>query len=151
MMLVVEDEQKVADALREGLEAEKYDVVVERTGEAAFFRVNTETFDAVLLDLGLPGRDGLEIRVLSARAGSNTGAGADRARLAAGPRHRARQRRGRLPRETVRLRRADRPRSCAGPAGTSGGRPRLSAGDLDVDLITRNVTRSGAPHRPDRP
>ena len=49
-ILVVEDEQKVADALREGLEAEKYEVVVERTGEAAFFRVNTETFDAVLLD-----------------------------------------------------------------------------------------------------
>ena len=45
-ILVVEDEQKVADALREGLEAEKYQVVVERTGEAAFFRVNTETFDA---------------------------------------------------------------------------------------------------------
>ena len=67
-ILVVEDEQKVADALREGLEAEKYDVVVERTGEAAFFRVNTETFDAVLLDLGLPGRDGLEIlRALRAR------------------------------------------------------------------------------------
>ena len=60
-ILVVEDEQKVADALREGLEAEKYEVIVERTGEAAFFRVNTEMFDAVLLDLGLPGRDGLEI------------------------------------------------------------------------------------------
>jgi two-component system, OmpR family, copper resistance phosphate regulon response regulator CusR len=36
-------------------------VVVERTGEGAFFRVNTERFDVVLLDLGLPGRDGLEI------------------------------------------------------------------------------------------
>src|ERR687890_457465 len=60
-VLVVEDEQKVADALREGLEGEKYEVVVERTGEGAFFRVNTETFDIILLDLGLPGRDGLEI------------------------------------------------------------------------------------------
>ena len=40
-VLVVEDEQKVADALREGLEAEKYDVAVERTGEAGFFGVNT--------------------------------------------------------------------------------------------------------------
>ena len=67
-ILVVEDEQKVADALREGLEGEKYDVVVERTGEAAFFRVNTETFDTILLDLTLPGRDGLEIlRALRAR------------------------------------------------------------------------------------
>jgi DNA-binding response OmpR family regulator len=67
-ILVVEDEQKVADALREGLEGEKYQVVVERTGEHAFFRVNTETFDAILLDLTLPGRDGLDIlRALRAR------------------------------------------------------------------------------------
>jgi DNA-binding response OmpR family regulator len=64
-ILVVEDEQKVADALREGLAGEGYEVVVERTGEGAFFRVSSETFDVVLLDLGLPGRDGLEVlRVL---------------------------------------------------------------------------------------
>ena len=60
-ILVVEDEQKVADALREGLQGERYDVDVERTGEGAFFRITTEQFDAVLLDLTLPGRDGLEI------------------------------------------------------------------------------------------
>jgi len=60
-VLVVEDERKVADALREGLEAEDYDVAVERTGEAAFFRTATESFDLILLDLGLPGRDGLEV------------------------------------------------------------------------------------------
>jgi DNA-binding response OmpR family regulator len=60
-ILVVEDEQKVANALREGLEGERYDVVVERTGENAFFRLTTEAFDLILLDLGLPGRDGLEI------------------------------------------------------------------------------------------
>src|SRR4026209_1674325 len=60
-ILVVEDEQKVANALREGLEGERYDVVVERTGEDAFFRMTTESFDLILLDLGLPGRDGLQI------------------------------------------------------------------------------------------
>ena len=60
-VLVVEDEQKVADALREGLTGERYDVVVERTGEGAFYRVNTEGFDVILLDLMLPGRDGLEV------------------------------------------------------------------------------------------
>jgi len=60
-ILVVEDEQKVADALAEGLRAEGYDVVVERTGEGAFFRMTTESYDAVLLDLMLPGRDGLAI------------------------------------------------------------------------------------------
>src|SRR6185503_7338649 len=60
-VLVVEDEMKVANALREGLEGEKCEVSVERTGEGAFFRVNTESFDVLLLDLTLPGRDGLEI------------------------------------------------------------------------------------------
>ena len=60
-VLVVEDEQKVANALREGLEGERYEVVVELTGEGAFYRLNTETFDVILLDLTLPGRDGLQI------------------------------------------------------------------------------------------
>jgi len=60
-VLVVEDEWKVADALCEGLQAEDYEVAVERTGEGAFFRTATETFDLILLDLGLPGRDGLEV------------------------------------------------------------------------------------------
>ena len=60
-VLIVEDEQKVANALREGLEGEGYDVVVEHSGEGAFFRLNTEAFDVILLDLMLPGRDGLHI------------------------------------------------------------------------------------------
>jgi len=145
-ILVVEDEQKVADALREGLEGERYDVVVERTGEGAFFRVNTETFDAILLDLGLPGRDGLEILralrsrglktpvlVLTARDSledrvTGLDSGADDylvkpfafAELVA--RIRALVRRGRV-----------------------SELPRLSAGDLDMDLITRKVTRGGKP------
>ncbi len=60
-VLVVEDEQKVAGALRDGLESEGYEVIVEGTGEGAFFRGATESFDVILLDLGLPGRDGLHI------------------------------------------------------------------------------------------
>ena len=60
-ILVVEDESKVADALREGLEAEQYDVAVEGSGEAAFFRTATEPFDLILMDLALPARNGLEI------------------------------------------------------------------------------------------
>ncbi len=145
-ILVVEDEQKVADALREGLEDERYDVVVERTGEGAFFRVNTETFDVVLLDLTLPGRDGLEILrairqrrmetpvlVLTARDSledrvTGLDAGADDylvkpfafAELLA--RIRALVRRGRV---------ADA--------------PRLTVGDLEMDLVTRTVVRGGRP------
>jgi len=60
-ILVVEDEAKVARALREGLEREKYEVVVAPTGEEGFFLVNAEEFDLVLLDLMLPGRDGLQV------------------------------------------------------------------------------------------
>ena len=69
-LLIVEDERKVADALREGLEGENYRVTVEENGEAAFFRVNTEQFDLVLLDLGLPTRDGLDI-LKALRDGNN--------------------------------------------------------------------------------
>jgi two-component system copper resistance phosphate regulon response regulator CusR len=60
-ILVVEDEAKIAKALQEGLEAEHYDVVVAATGEDGFYRLNSEAFDLVVLDLMLPGRDGLEI------------------------------------------------------------------------------------------
>jgi DNA-binding response OmpR family regulator len=145
-MLVVEDEQKVANALREGLEGERYDVVVERTGEDAFFRMTTEAFDLILLDLGLPGRDGLQILttlrakgiktpvlVLTARdtlqdrvAGLDSGADDYLvkpfafAELLA--RIRALMRRGR-----------------------AADSPRLAVGDLTMDLITRKVTRSGHP------
>lgn len=62
-LLVVEDEQKVAGALRKGLEGEGYIAVVEGTGEGALARLTApgETFDAILLDLTLPGRDGLDV------------------------------------------------------------------------------------------
>ena len=60
-LLVVEDEEKVANALREGLEGEGDEVVVERTGEDALQRLTHDTFDVILLDLTLPGRDGLQV------------------------------------------------------------------------------------------
>lgn len=60
-ILVVEDEHKIADALKRGLEAEGYQVVTAGTGEEGFFCLNSEPFDLLLLDLMLPGRDGLEI------------------------------------------------------------------------------------------
>jgi DNA-binding response OmpR family regulator len=68
-VLVVEDEQKVADALREGLTSERYEVVVEGTGEGAFYRANTARFDIILLDLMLSGRDGLDVLTTLRRSG----------------------------------------------------------------------------------
>ena len=141
-VLVVEDEHKVANALREGLEGEQFQVVVETTGEGAYFRVTTETFDVVLLDLGLPGRNGLEILSALRQRGLKTpvlvltardtvqdrvvglDAGADDylvkpfafAELVA--RIRALVRRGR-----------------------STEAPKLTVGDLTMDLVTRKVAR----------
>ena len=60
-VLVVEDDPKVAGAVKAGLTGEGYDVAVSRTGEDGYFRATTEPFDVIVLDLGLPGRSGLEI------------------------------------------------------------------------------------------
>jgi len=60
-ILIVEDEKKIAEALRTGLEADQFRVSVARTGEEGFFLASTETYDLVILDLMLPGRDGVEI------------------------------------------------------------------------------------------
>jgi two-component system copper resistance phosphate regulon response regulator CusR len=143
-ILVVEDEVKVAKALKEGLEDEHYEAVIAHTGEDAFFRINTEQFDVIVLDVMLPGRDGLQILtsirnhgihtpvlLLTARdsledrvAGLNSGADDYLvkpfafAELVA--RIRALLRRGRTS-ETL----------------------RLGVGDLDMDLVTRKVTRGG--------
>jgi two-component system copper resistance phosphate regulon response regulator CusR len=59
--LVIEDEPKLAEALREGLEGEGYQVAVATTGEEGFFLVETQRFDLLILDVMLPGRSGLEI------------------------------------------------------------------------------------------
>ena len=143
-ILVVEDEVKVAKALKEGLEDERYEAVIAHTGEDAFFRINTEQFDVILLDVMLPGRDGLQILTSIRKHGVNTpvllltardsledrvaglNSGADDylikpfafAELVA--RIRALLRRGRTA-ETL----------------------RLSVGDLDMDLVTRKVLRGG--------
>ena len=60
-VLIVEDEPKLAQIVASALQAEHYDVVVAPTGEEGFFRANAEVFDLVVLDLMLPGRNGLEI------------------------------------------------------------------------------------------
>jgi DNA-binding response OmpR family regulator len=141
-ILVVEDEPKVARALQEGLAAEHYDVVVAHTGEEGFFYANAEIFDVVVLDLMLPGRDGLEVLstlrkrglqtpvlILTARdtvedrvLGLDSGADDYLVKPLAFPellaRIRALLRRGRVDQVL-----------------------RLKAGDLEMDLVTRTVIR----------
>ncbi|HUJ81617.1 MAG TPA: response regulator transcription factor [Candidatus Acidoferrales bacterium] len=60
-ILVVEDEAKMAKALRTGLEADHHSVSVAQTGEDGFFLAYTESYDLVILDLMLPNRDGMEV------------------------------------------------------------------------------------------
>ena len=143
-ILVVEDEKKVAKALKEGLEAERYQVTVAHTGEDGFYLLNSQTFDLVLLDLMLPGRDGFEILktlrekglqtpvlILTARdtvddrvLGLDSGADDYLVKPFAFPellaRIRALLRRGRI-----------------------GEVLRLELADLKMDLVTRKVTRGG--------
>jgi len=143
-ILVVEDERKVAKALKEGLEAERYQVTVAHTGEDGFYLLNSQTFDLVLLDLMLPGRDGFEILrtlrekglqtpvlILTARdtvddrvLGLDSGADDYLVKPFAFPellaRIRALLRRGRI-----------------------GQVLRLELDDLEMDIATRKVTRNG--------
>jgi DNA-binding response OmpR family regulator len=143
-LLLIEDQPKLLRTLQRGLEEEGHTVVPVDNGDDGFARAQSEAVDAVILDLMLPGRDGLSVLrglrqegfsqpvlVVTARdavpdrvAGLDSGADdylvkpfAFSELLA---RLRALLRRNPL-REPVRLR----------------------AGDLEIDLLRRRVTRAG--------
>lgn len=60
-VLLVEDDDRIARDVAASLKAAGYTVEREADGEEAWFRGDTEPFDAVVLDLGLPSMDGLAI------------------------------------------------------------------------------------------
>lgn len=60
-ILLVEDDDRIARDVDAALSAAGYAVSREADGEEAWFRGDTEAFDAVVLDLGLPGMDGLSV------------------------------------------------------------------------------------------
>jgi DNA-binding response OmpR family regulator len=60
-ILVVEDETRLSALLRQGLEEEGYGVDVAESGEVALDLTYTESYDAIVLDIMLPGIDGLTV------------------------------------------------------------------------------------------
>lgn len=145
-VLLVEDDRMIAESLRTALRLEGHAVDWVRDVAAAQGSLATERFDLVLLDLGLPGGDGLQVlRTLRARrddtpvvvltARDSTGdrvagldAGADDYIV--------------KPYEyeelTARMRAVLRRRS-------GRGEPLMQCGPVTLDPATRQVTRDGAP------
>ena len=60
-VLVVEDEMRIAGLIRDYLQHAGFDVIVTGDGEAALASARRRRPDLVVLDLGLPGRDGLDV------------------------------------------------------------------------------------------
>jgi len=164
-ILVIEDESKVAGAIRKGLESENYHVTVAATGEDGYFLVTTRAFDLILLDLMLPGRGGIEILtalrgqkcqtpvlILTARdavedrvAGLDAGADDYLVKPFAFPellaRIRALTRRGR-PEQALRLRLADLELDCV-TRKVSRGRQEIDLTAKEFDLLEYLLRHQG--------
>ena len=151
IVLVVDDEPQLLRALQVNLQAEGYRVLTALDGATALKHAASNHPDLIVLDLGLPDINGVDvitmirrssstpIIVLSARHGS-----VDKVRaLDAGADDYVTKPFG-LDELLARLRVAER------RLGTSDGEeqaPSVDVGDFEVDLANRKVTRDGAPVR----
>jgi len=153
-VLVVDDEPQILRALRINLRARDYDVEVAATGAEALRLASARPPDLVILDLGLPDLDGVEvihglrgwtevpIIVLSGRAG-----GTDKvAALDAGADDYVTKPFG-MEELLARMRAITRRASVGDPSEA----PSVSFGDVTVDLADRIVTRSATDAAGDRP
>ncbi|MHA7306176.1 response regulator [Arthrobacter sp. TMN-49] len=143
-VLVVDDEPQILRALQINLHAHGYTVVPAPNGTAALAAAQTQAIDVVVLDLGLPDMDGLEviaglrgwtevpIIVLSARHGSHDKVEA----LDAGADDYVTKPFG-LDELLARLRAATR------RSGSQTAEPRVETAEFTVDLANKQVFRHG--------
>ena len=157
LVLVVEDEPPIADLVRGYLERDGLRVRVAADGHVALAAVAAEHPDVVLLDIGLPGLDGVQVCRRLREAGDWTAvlfvtARDDEVDRVLGLELGADDyvTKPFSPRELVaRVRAVLRRTAAAAPAGAGGttGRPgdgaRLSAGRVELDLETRRARASG--------
>ena len=144
-ILVIEDEQKLGHALREGLQAEQYEVALAHTGEEGFYLAQTETFDLLVLDVMLPGRNGFEILTTLRQHGFKTPVLMLTARDAIEDRVRGLDTGAddylvkpfAFPELLARVRALCRRGIVPDPS------PKLRVADLEVDVVGRTVTRAG--------
>ena len=151
-VLVVEDDDEIADVLRRSLRNEGYEVRTSADGVDALDVAAGFVPDLVVLDLGLPRLDGVEV-CRRLRADSDvpilmlTARSRDR-----GPGRRPRQRRRRLPGQALRAqgaagpdpgpaappaRRAARPRSRSATSRSTPTRARCKRGEREIELTNR--------------
>jgi DNA-binding response OmpR family regulator len=71
-ILIIEDDTKIASAVARGLTADGFAVEVAANGDDGLWMASEGRFDAVVLDLMLPGRDGLEVCRALREAGDRT-------------------------------------------------------------------------------
>jgi two-component system copper resistance phosphate regulon response regulator CusR len=60
-ILIAEDEDRITSFLEKGLRANGFSTEVAPTGDEALRRARSEEFDLLILDLGLPGKDGIDV------------------------------------------------------------------------------------------
>jgi len=60
-ILVVEDDRKILSFVRKGLKEQGFTVDVSSDGDEAFLLATTQSYDVIVLDIMLPGRDGLSV------------------------------------------------------------------------------------------
>lgn len=60
-LLVIEDERRIADSIKKGLEQERFAVDVTYDGQSGYDLAVTEDYDAIILDRMLPEKDGMDI------------------------------------------------------------------------------------------